>query len=204
WRHSSMSTKSVAAIALALVAAAAAAFLLRGSRHPAANVPFAPATDPPIDFARLDNDLPLSAPERAALTPEQLRALTQEQVDQIYGRLAAGPIPDGAYDGDLFFPRGSDGGSRLAEIAGSRLGSLLGDLAVRQTEFIARALWKGKVFSRPEHVARTLIDDLSLLTPLLGGNTSDIARTSVGGHEAYLLFPARLFCGQSLLDGRRE
>src|SRR5262249_14484734 len=23
-------------------------------------------------------------------------------------------------------------------------------------------------------------------------------------HEAYLLFPARLFCGQSLLDGRRE
>jgi hypothetical protein len=31
-----------------------------------------------------------------------------------------------------------------------------------------------------------------------------IAKTRVGNSEQWLLFPAKLYCGQSLLDGRRE
>ena len=48
-----------------------------------------------------------------SVTPGRLAEYSQEQVDQIYGRLTAGPIPDGAYDGDLFFPRGTDSETRL-------------------------------------------------------------------------------------------
>src|SRR5262245_59817500 len=69
-----------------------------------------------VDFARLDHEYPLSVAEREALTPADLGKYSQEQVDQIYGRLTAGPIPDGAYDGDLFFPRGTDSETRLGEI----------------------------------------------------------------------------------------
>ena len=74
-----------------------------------------------MDFARLEHELPLSIAERESLTPERLANYSQEQVDQIYGRLTAGPIPDGAYDGDLFFPRGTDGETRLGEIIEGRL-----------------------------------------------------------------------------------
>src|SRR5688572_17674886 len=74
-----------------------------------------------LDFARLDHEYPLSAAEREALTPANLARFSQEQVDQIYGRLTAGPIPDGAYDGDLFFPRGTDSETRLGEIIGGHI-----------------------------------------------------------------------------------
>lgn len=174
------------------------------SRTPPPDIPFAPATSPAVDFARIEHDLPLSARHLETLTPPQLRVLTQEQIDQLYGRLAAGAIPDGPYDGDLFFPRGSEGDSRIAEIVGTRLNKRLGNLAVRQTEFFMRTLWRGKVFSRRERVVRNRIEDLALLAPLLKGDTRDIEKTTVGGHDAYLLFPARIYCGQSLLDGRRE
>jgi hypothetical protein len=170
-------------------------------RTPPSEIRFAPASNPPIDFARLEQELPLSRRELNALSPRRMRGFSQEQIDQIYARLTAGPVPDGSYDGDLFFPRGSDGGTRLGELVGGHLGSRLGTLAVREIEFFARTLWKGKVFVRQERLARTPID-LSLLGPLMGGNASGAEPAAAGG--ARLLFPARVYCGQSLLDGRRE
>ena len=171
-------------------------------RTPPTEIRFAPASNPPIDFARLEQELPLSRRELNALSPRRMRDFSQEQVDQIYARLTAGPVPDGSYDGDLFVPRGADGGTRLGELVGGRLGSRLGTLAVREIEFVARLLWKGKVFARRERLARTRIDDLRLLAPLLGGKASG-AEPGRGG-DARLRFPARVYCGQSLLDGRRE
>ena len=158
----------------------------------------------PLDFARLEHEYPLSASERRSLTPERLAKYSQEQVDQIYGRLTAGPIPDGAYDGDLFFPRGTDGETRLGEIIGGRLKSRIASLGVRRTEALGRMLWKGKVFYRDRRLLRNRIEDLAVLAPLTGGNTQGIEKISVNGRDAFLLFPARLYCGQSLLDGRRE
>lgn len=157
-----------------------------------------------IDFARLDHEHPLSVAEREALTPAHLAKYSQEQVDQIYGRLTAGPIPDGAYDGDLFFPRGTDSETRLGEIIGGHLKSRIANLGVRKTEGLGRLLWKGKVFYRDQRVLRNRIEDLSILAPITGGNTDGIEKISVNGRDAFLLFPARLYCGQSLLDGRRE
>jgi hypothetical protein len=158
----------------------------------------------PLDFARLEHEYPLSIDELESLTPERLADYSQEQVDQIYGRLTAGPIPDGAYDGDLFFPRGTDSETRLGEIIGGHLKSRLASLAVRRTEGLGRMLWKGKVFYRGERLLRNRVEDLAVLAPLTGGNTQGIEKISVNGRDAFLLFPARLYCGQSLLDGRRE
>ena len=157
-----------------------------------------------LDLARLEYEYPLSLEERESLTPAQLATASQEQVDQIYGRLTAGPIPDGAYDGDLFFPRGTDSETRLGEILTGPIRSRLANLGVRKTETLGRVLWKGKVFYRQERLLRNRIEDLSLLAPLTGGTVEGIEKLSVNGRETFLLFPARLYCGQSLLDGRRE
>src|SRR5262245_4622249 len=68
------------------------------------DIPFAPTvdttlTDPDnptkvfrVDLAKVEHDFPLSRADRMKITPEALAALSQEQIDQIYGRLTAGPI----------------------------------------------------------------------------------------------------------------
>ena len=86
------------------------------SRTPAVDLPFAAASTPALDFARLEHELPLTAEQLRRIMPAHLKTLSQEQVDQVYGRLTAGPIPDGPFDGDLFFARGVDGdGDTLPE-----------------------------------------------------------------------------------------
>src|SRR5262249_7720208 len=51
---------------------------------------------------------------------------------------------------------------------------------------------------------RNRIEDTALLKPLIQGDLSTIEKISVNGKDAWLLFPAKLYCGQSLLDSRRE
>lgn len=170
-------------------------------RSPSATVRFAAE---PLDFARLEHEYSLSREERQSLTPSRLAEYSQEQVDQIYGRLTAGPIPDGAYDGDLFFPRGTDSETRLGEILGGGLKARIAKLGVRKTESLGRLLWKGKVFYRNERLLRNRVEDLTILAPLTGGTIEGIQKQSVNGRDTFLLFPAKLYCGQSLLDGRRE
>ncbi|HTN50342.1 MAG TPA: hypothetical protein VMK32_13015, partial [Burkholderiaceae bacterium] len=49
------------------------------------------------DFARVEHEFPLARVDLAKLTPAMLKEYDQEQIDQIYARLTAGPIPDGPY-----------------------------------------------------------------------------------------------------------
>ena len=186
---------------VALVLVLGVVWWMRGTRTSTAAVRFA---DTPLDFARLEHEMPLSVEERAALTPAKLAEYSQEQVDQIYGRLTAGPIPDGPYDGDLFLPRGTDTETRLGEIIGGRLKARAANLGVKKTEALGRMLWKGKMFYRNERVLRNRVEDLAVLAPLTGGSLEGIQKQSVNGRDTFLLFPAKLYCGQSLLDGRRE
>jgi hypothetical protein len=188
-------------MAAVLIVGAIGGFSWWWTRPQRANVRFA---GEPLDFARLEHEYPLSPSERESLTPQLLAGYSQEQVDQIYGRLTAGPIPDGSYDGDLFFPRGTDSETRLGEIIGGHLKSRIANLGVRRTEGLGRLLWKGKVFYRNQRLLRNRIEDLALLAPLTGGSTTGIEKFSVNGRDTFLLFPAKLYCGQSLLDGRRE
>jgi hypothetical protein len=189
-------------------------------------IPFGPMNDPSlvdpdnpiktfrVDFARLEQQVPLTRADLMKLTPANLLTFSQEEIDQIYGRLSAGPIPDGPYQGDLFFPRGGEGTlvPRLEEI----LGGLEGRLAGRKVEVLerlGRALWKGKMFYRDERVLRNFIDDIGPMRLLVDDPdalaTAEVPREGwlkwiLPTTEVWLLFPAKLYCGQSLLDSRRE
>ena len=72
-----------------------------------------------------------------------------------------------------------------------------------KVETLGETLWRGKVFYRDERVLRNRIEDLSLLKQA-GLVESDPKKITFGGKETWLLFPAKLYCGQSLLDARRE
>src|SRR5262245_13248789 len=143
-------------------AAAAAALMLYGGTLAGAqpvNIPFAPNEDPNlvdpdspakkfrVDFARVEHEFPLSPADLMRLTPENVAALSQEQVDQIYARLTAGPIPDGMYRGTLFFAQGDTLTVRLEEILGGVPGRIA-ETALRVIEQVGDRVWKGKVFER--------------------------------------------------------
>jgi hypothetical protein len=155
------------------------------------------------DFARVEHDYPLTPDELARLTPENLKSFKQEEVDQIYARLTSGPIPDGAYDGGLFFPKGASDKRRVAEIIGG-LPGLAANLQGAKVELLGKTLWKGKVFYRDDRLLRNRIEDLAALKPIIDGDLTTIPKITVHGKDQWLMFPARLYCGQSLLDSRRE
>jgi hypothetical protein len=193
-----------------LIAATALVILLSGCDrlrtlfHAKPHIVFAPYgenyADKP-DFAQVEYHFPIPLAELAKVTPEYLATLDQEQLDQIYARLTAGPIPDGPFDGKVVFPRGSSGKIRAAEIVGG-LKALAVNVKGRKLEIMAEQLWKGKVFYRKERILRNRIQDLALLRPIIG--PGEIPKIEVDGKDAWLLFPAKLYCGQSLIDSRRE
>ena len=159
---------------------------------------FAP---PGTDVARLRNAYPLSDAERLALTPDTFKRLTQEQVDQIYARLHSGPLPDGPFRGDLFFPRGRNGRARIRDLADPAPG-LLAHVAALRAERLGRVLWKGKVFFRGDRIVRNRIDDRLLLRPIIPDDET-IPKLTFDGETTWLLFPARLSCGASRFDATR-
>jgi hypothetical protein len=217
-----MAMKTCFGLAAGLVAALALAACTADTTPPA--IPFAARTDTTlkdpdngirefhIDFARVENEKPLSRADVAKITPENIASLSQEEVDQIYGRLTAGPIPSGPYYGDLFFAKGQDLRTRLGEILGGVEGRIA-DAKIATLESVGKQLWKGKMFYRDELVLRNLIDNLTPLKPLIDDvgavRTTTIKRQGPLGsilpnNKVWLLFPAKLYCGQSLVDSRRE
>jgi hypothetical protein len=169
--------------------------------------PFGGSHQEKPDFAQVEHDFPLEPADLAKITPTNIALLEQEQIDQLYARLTAGPIPDGPFDGTLFFPRGGSGKLRLSEIAGGGLKGFVVNLAGAKADLLGETLWKGKVFFRDQRVLRNRIEDLSALKKigLVDEDAANPLETiKVGGKDAWLLFPAKLYCGQSLLDGRRE
>lgn len=194
------------AIAAAFVLPLAGCDAINALLHPTPDIKFAPAQagyQGKPDLARVEHEFPLAAADLQKLTPGNLKNFSQEQLDQIYARLTAGPIPDGPFKGDLIFPKGEGGDRRLAEIVGGLPGVPV-ELKLHQVENLGRALWKGKVFYRNERLLRNRIEDLALLKPIIEGDLATIQKITVDGKDQWLLFPARLYCGQSLLDSRRE
>jgi hypothetical protein len=195
-------------ILLLVLVVAVGGFIWWKYRTPAApNISFAPFGDPyetKTDFAQVEYQFPLTTEQRMSLTPQNIQKFNQEQVDQIYARLTAGPIPDGKHDGDLFFPKGITGRGRLAEIVGQVKGVAAG-LENEKLTILGRALWKGKVFYRNERVLRNRIDHLDLLAELFPNPAEQAKVKELGGNgKDQLYFPAKLYCGQSLMDSRRE
>jgi hypothetical protein len=189
------------------------------AQHTAFGIPFAapedlsikdpdnPAKKFRVDFARVEHEVPLSRADLMKVTPGLLEKLTQEQVDQIYGRLTAGPIPDGPYRGTLFFSQGDRLETRLEEILGGIPGRLA-SAALDLMEAAGSHLWKGKVFERDNGLLRNMIENRLLLRSLVDNiddvPSTEIPREILGRSKVWLLFPAKVYCGQSLLDSRRE
>jgi hypothetical protein len=157
-----------------------------------------PGTDP----AQVRTDYALTDAERRALTPDNLRALTQEQVDQIYLRLSSGPVPDGPFRGDLFFPRDRNRRARVRDVTAPSPG-LIENLAALRLEHLGKVFWKGKVFFRSQGILRNRIDDLAILKPIVK-DSDTIPRLTFDGETTWLLFPARVSCGSSRLDRARH
>jgi hypothetical protein len=200
-----MRTDQRSAVTLLATAALAAVVCGCGSGGARPDVPLAPNGKPyrsKPDFAAVERQYPLSAAERAALTPKNLATLSQEEVDQIYARLTAGPIPDGPYHGTFFF---ADGGGlkRVPEILGGFKG-FVANLELRKIRRLGQLLWKGKVFYRDQRLLRNMIDKEGAVRRLFGAKASQLRRETIDGRRVALLFPAKLYCGQSLLDSRRE
>ena len=181
-----------------IIAVMAALAIWGACRSAPPPIRFAP---PGTDVAQLRSEFALTDAERGALTPDSFRSLTQEQVDQIYLRLASGPVPDGPFRGDLFFPRDRDGHARIRDLAdpGPSLPAHLGAMHV---ERLGRALWKGKVFFRPQRILRNRIDDLAILKPIIT-DANTIPKLTFDGETTWLLFPAAVSCGPSRLDPTR-
>jgi hypothetical protein len=177
------------------------------------NDPDAPGKRNYVDFAELEYRYPLTPADRMKITPENLKDLSQEQVDQIYARLPAGPVPDGVYYGGAFFPQGEDGNARIGEIVGGIMGRGVTRIS-NGIERVATYVWKGKAFDRDNMVLRNLIEDRKTLELIIGDDADDIETIEIKRdgflsffaptRTVWLLFPAKLHCGQSLLDGRRE
>ncbi len=205
-------------------------FLVRGSQDTIVaerpDFPFAPLTDEKLsdpdnpsrtfqlDFARVEHEFPVTAADLMRLTPANLTALRQEEIDQIYARLSAGPIPDGNYLGDLFFARDNETGmeTRIQQALGGIPGRIAeGKITI--SEKVGRAIWKGKQFDRENLVLRNFIEDFQPFRRYID-DASALPKAKVPREgylrfilpttSVWLMFPAKLYCGQSLLDGRRE
>jgi hypothetical protein len=80
---------------------------------------------------------------------------------------------------------------------------VLAHLASLHAEQLGRMLWKGKVFYRSQGILRNRIEDLAILKPIIP-DTSSIQRLTFDGETTWLLFPAKLSCGESRLDPSRR
>lgn len=161
-----------------------------------------------IDFARLEHDYPLTRDDLSKITPDNLQAADEEQLDQIYARLTAGTIPDGPYEIFTFRRREFGPALGLAQrLAGEQLQGLA--LLLSRPEEAQRELfrqvWRSKAFNKKAGVVRTRIGNVPLLKSLFP-QREEATRTEhePAGEQSALLFPAKVYCGQSLLDGRRE
>jgi hypothetical protein len=163
-----------------------------------------------IDFAELDDKFPIPAEALQKLTPTDLIAMDQEQLDQLYGRLSSGPIPDGKYDGSVYIPKGSpvqmfsgylDPTKLPNEFKGVYSKTIGMTLENDSVKGLAQALWYGKHFYKSQGILRNRMNPKGVQAlAAFGINPRAVAQSD----QEVERFPAKLYCGTSLGDVRRE
>ncbi len=141
---------------------------------------------PWAEFADIEHQGKCPAAVAAATSPDVIATWDQERLDVLYACSKAGPIPDGFLKGKVVFAPGGSFDNFVSFSA--KIGVPLSKDKFRK---FAETLWKGKHFYKKD---KALLNKIGVdAEPLLG---HDI--------KGQMRFPAKLFCGQSLLDSRRE
>lgn len=178
------------------------------------------------DAAQVEHLKPLSAHDLSSVTAADLARLNQEQLDQIYFRLRSGPFPQGDYRGTVLVKNdlAVTVEEKLIEIlikpgtlGGFFKNALLKKLCSTEdsAKCVGEFLWAGKRFYTPRadgavevrnaiaplraNAALTLLGFSNLLGPL-----HKEKQERFNGSSAYMLFPANVYCGISMVDTRRE
>lgn len=120
---------------------------------------------------------------RKGIDGDMLTEWSQDELDLLYALLPSGPIPHGSFDGDIILAKGGP-----LTILREKLGDKKADKMKEWLVWIGEKIWKGKVFSRRTMVLQNRIN--------IGPGLTELTRR--------LMFPAKLFCGQSRFDSRRE
>ena len=157
-----------------------------------------------------------------SLSADDFKGMTQEELDQVYMRLSSGPIVPGDYRGQAmmkgemtsniknFILKKVHGVNVLQKVCGQR------DIFECFMEFA----WEGKRIYAPDSatgeyqlrnaVAKSVAHAVKTTMAPAGKKLVDpsnwLLRTlsPFPGGLRYMIFPAHVYCGQSLLDHRRE
>jgi len=192
------------------------------------------------DQAELQNSFPLTPQEKNAISVEDIKKMTQEEIDQLYIRLESGPILPGSYNGtvvqnaEMIKDVKKSVYSKIAgehPMAGSMVKLMCGDRD--PVECLAERIWSGKRIypqnAEGEFMLRNAIDLAvygtvqTALAPkedtakkFFGNITDAVGLTNIAAPKELfpsnkyipilhaMIFPAHVYCGQSLLDHRRE
>ena len=194
-----MTTWLVVLIVLAIVLGLVWTSLKKQTAEP--SIPFGPTGGAALDFDTLEAQHPLGVDDLQRLNQENIESFKQDQIDQIYARLNAGPIPDGPYHGSFFFARGGNF-RNIADVIGGLRGKAIG-LKLDLLTGVGEMLWQGKVFYREPRELRNIIDKEQVVGALFGVRADEMRTEKIFGEEVALLFPAKLYTGDSQFDPRR-
>lgn len=179
----------------------------------------APARQKP-DQALLQNRYPLTTAMRNALTAEDFKNMTQEEIDQVYIRLTSGPIVPANYQGSVIVrgelaKRAKEAllkdyrGIRLLEkVCGQNVVECLGEIGWKGKRIYPQDPATGEYQLRNAISKKLAMAVKTALLPLRDQIDPEnwLTRTTgvFFGETKFMLFPAHVYCGQSLMDHRRE
>jgi hypothetical protein len=174
------------------------------------------------DQAWVEQNAPLNLQTRSLITAEDLKTLTQEEMDQLYFRLSSGPIQPGDYQ-ESFMAKGPLAQAIknfvLQKFKGVQVFSKVLCGSKETLECITELAFKGKRIYSPEtasgeYYSRNAVDRIparalmAVMTPFLQQFNSDNwlgqTKSTFNGEAKFMISPAHIYCGQSMVDHRRE
>ncbi len=175
------------------------------------------------DPSWLERNFPLSKQERLNITAADLDLMTQEELDQLYIRSPAGPILSAQYQGSVLVKDGIIQNAKNLILKDSKIVNTMERFCRRfgksdLIECLSEVAWKGKkIYPRNADGLVELRNAVSapvaeaakyaLLPFFQTLNPSNwlVQNTEMFGLlPKYMMFPAKVYCGQSLIDHRRE
>ena len=176
-----------------------------------------------MDIRQLQKTLPLSMDERQNLMPADLEKMSQEEIDQVYLRLSSGTMPEGDYKTSVLikgeletklikFARNNSFILKALNSGTSAICSAV-NAGSDSLKCLAEFIWNGKKFyplnADGEIEQRNAVDKAPAysLTQFLDFHfTAGLKydQQNFFGSNKYMMFPAHVFCGESMVDQTRE